>query len=350
MEDLTGKQFGKWKVLQRDTNKYKTRNIRWICECECGTIKSVLGKNLLNGESTSCGCSLKVDCTGRRYGKLTVLETLYNYKGNKRAVCKCLCECGNISYIKAAELPKRKTCGCSKEPVVGGKIKDITGQTFGKLTVLEIIPRYKNHEAYCKCICECGTEVMVRKTALVTGNTKSCGCISSPSLLGQRFGRLTVVEEVPSDTRQRKWKCLCDCGCYNTLTTHTLTSGHTLSCGCIRSNNVSTREQYISDYLKKQNIAYEKEYVFDDCRGKRGYPLRFDFYLPDYKTLIEYDGAQHYRPIDYFGGEEAFIRLKENDEVKNKYCIDNNLNLKRIPYTYSFQEIDNVINEIIQIP
>ena len=346
MEDLTEKQFGKWKVLQRDTNKYKTRDIRWICECECGTIKSVLGKYLLNGGSTSCGCSKKVDYTGRKYGKLTVLETLYNYNEYKRAVCKCLCECGNISYIKAAELPKRKTCGCS----VKQKVKNITGQIFGRLTVLETIPRYKSQEVYCKCICECGSEIMVRKNDLISGNTKSCGCISRPSLLGKRFGQLTVIEEVPSDKRQRMWRCLCDCGYYNTLTTHTLTSGHTLSCGCIRSNNVSTREQYISDYLKKQNIAYEKEYSFDDCCGTSGYPLRFDFYLPDYKTLIEYDGAQHYKPIDYFGGEDAFARLKENDNIKDKYCANKNLNLKRIPYTYSFQEIDATINEIIQIP
>ena len=62
-----------------------------------------------------------------------VLETLYDYNGYKRATYKCVCDCGNIAYVKSAEIYKRKTCGCN---YIDAR-KDYSGQKFGKLTVLE---------------------------------------------------------------------------------------------------------------------------------------------------------------------------------------------------------------------
>ena len=99
VEDLTGKQFGLWTVLYRDNEKHNTRDIRWVCKCECGTVKSVLGKYLRNGKSISCGCNKRVDLTGKKFGKLTVLETLYDYNGYNRATYKCRCDCGEILYL-----------------------------------------------------------------------------------------------------------------------------------------------------------------------------------------------------------------------------------------------------------
>lgn len=254
MEDLTGKTFGKWLVICKDENtgQYNSRGSRWICKCECGTIKSVRTKYLIKGTSKSCGCAKKVDYTGRKFGKLTVVETLYNYNGKKRAVCKCVCECGNTVYINANALRARKTCGCSKESVVGGAIKDLTGNKYGKLTVLEMLPHYKNNETYCRCICECGNKIITRSNGLKTGNTTSCGCIHSPSLIGKRFGKLTVIKETLSEISQRKWECLCDCGCRTVVTSYVLNSGHTTSCGCARSDKVSLSEKHIANYLKKQ--------------------------------------------------------------------------------------------------
>lgn len=55
--DLTGKQFGRWTVLYRDTT---SKTVRWICRCECGTVRSVLRHNLKHPDpsrrSLSCGC------------------------------------------------------------------------------------------------------------------------------------------------------------------------------------------------------------------------------------------------------------------------------------------------------
>ena len=79
--DLTGQKFGRWTVLERDLSKKGTAY--WICECECGTKKSVCGSSLRGGVSSSCGCFKAensrtnngkfIDETGNKYGKLTVL-------------------------------------------------------------------------------------------------------------------------------------------------------------------------------------------------------------------------------------------------------------------------------------
>ena len=346
VEDLTGKRFGLWTVLYRDTEKYKTRDVRWVCKCECGTIKSVFGKYLRSGKSVSCGCSKKVDLTGQRFGKLTVLETLYDYNGYKRATYKCVCDCGNIVYVKSAEIYKRKTCGCN---YIDAR-KDYSGQKFGKLTVLEMLYNYKGNQTYCRCQCDCGNELITRANGLVTGNTSSCGCTHSPNLIGRKFGRLTVVEEVESHTPQRKWLCQCECGGTTEANSYILTSGHTQSCGCLRSESVSKFEVFISNLLNNNNVYYLREFGFDDCKGVGNKKLRFDFYLPEYNTLIEYDGEQHFKVIEYFGGEEKYNILKENDKIKNEYCKTHKINLVRIPYNLKENEVKNIIINIIQNP
>lgn len=346
VEDLTGKKFGYWTVLERDKEKHNTRDVRWICQCECGTIKSVLGKYLRNQKSISCGCSKKIDLTGQRFGKLLVLETLYNYDGRKRATYKCQCDCGNIIYVKSASIYKTFSCGCSRID----KRKDYTGQVFDLVTVQEMLYNYKNGSTYCRCICKCGKEFVTEAKALASGNTTSCGCKHSPPLAGRKFGRLNVIKEIESDKSQRKWLCECDCGNNVKVYSHQLLSGHTKSCGCLRSETVSSGEVLVANILSMNKIIFEKERTFDGCKGIGNKKLRFDFFLPEYNSIIEYDGPQHFKPVKYFGGEENFARQLENDKIKNSYCETNNINLIRIPYTYSIEEIEKTILDIIQNP
>ncbi len=87
----------------------------------------------------------------------------------------------------------------------------------------------------------------------------------------------------------------------------------------------------------ENNIIFQKEYSFSDCKSKNNRVLRFDFAIFDKDNklikLIEFDGEQHFKPIKYFGGEDYFEYIKENDTIKNNYCINNNIELLRIPYT-----------------
>lgn len=122
-----------------------------------------------------------------------------------------------------------------------------------------------------------------------------------------------------------------------------LLNGH----GCPRCNQ-SSGELAIEKWLIRHGIGYVAQKKFNDCCDRR--PLPFDFYLPAYNLIIEYDGRQHYEPDDYFGGEEAYKVRHKHDLIKDKYCKDHGINLLRIPYTITGdaigQTIHNKLNEL----
>lgn len=340
-----GDSFGKWTVLRedKDKSKYKSKGKRYICKCECGTERSVSKSSLLSGKSKSCGCAYNPpkDLTGQRFDKLLVIESIPNFEGTGKSAYRCLCDCGNETVIKSTSIYKTKSCGCIKYDKALSNI----GLKYWSLTVDNV--KFIEGATYAECTCDCGNKTTVRLDQLKSGNTTSCGCVKSPDLTGRRFHRLLVVKEIDSDAKQRKWACKCDCGCETILTTHTLMSGHTQSCGCIRSKKVSTWEIYIADILSSFNIEYEKEKMFNDCRNV--FPLRFDFYIPSLNMCIEYDGEQHNKSIEFWGGENALNKRIVNDEIKSQYCKVNNIQLLRIT-SKSKDEIKEIINNIIQNP
>jgi len=101
----------------------------------------------------------------------------------------------------------------------------------------------------------------------------------------------------------------------------------------------SKGEKIISEFLISNNISFESQYKFDECKNIRKLP--FDFYLYDNKICIEYDGIQHYKPIDVFGGEVEFQKTIFRDSIKNKFCEDNNILLFRISYD------DDILNKLL---
>ena len=80
--------------------------------------------------------------------------------------------------------------------------------------------------------------------------------------------------------------------------------------------------------------------------------LRFDFAVfcekGSLRNLIEYDGKQHFEPIEFFGGIESYNQLKVNDDKKEKYCKENNIKLIRIPY-YDKDNIETTLRTNLQI-
>ena len=239
-----------------------------------------------------------------------------------------------------------------------GKRKDLTGNIYGELKVIEMLYNYQNkNRTYCRCI---GIndieykEYIIRQDALQSGATNSTkgACTGGVihDLTNQRFGMLVAL--YPTDKRASngcvRWHCKCDCGNETNPdpTMNNLTRHHTLSCGC-RKN--SKWELFIQSYLESINIDFIPQKVFSDCKNKNNTCyLYFDFYLPYYNMIVEYDGQQHFEPIKIWGGEEKLKRQQENDEIKNQYCKNNNINLVRIPYTKNKEEIIQIINDIIR--
>jgi very-short-patch-repair endonuclease len=104
-------------------------------------------------------------------------------------------------------------------------------------------------------------------------------------------------------------------------------ASHLWGRGCPKCNS-SKGELAVIEYLKSHNIDFETQKKFDDCRNKR--PLPFDFYVEKIGLLIEFDGVQHYKPVQHFGGEEALKKRQMRDKIKNKYAEENNYYLVRI--------------------
>jgi len=115
--------------------------------------------------------------------------------------------------------------------------------------------------------------------------------------------------------------------------------------GCPKCSNTSVGEDYVKLYLEENKIKYIPQHGFDTCRYVN--KLNFDFYLPEYNTCIEFDGIQHFKPIKGFGGEKGFLDGIKRDECKNKWCLENNVNLIRIKYD-QISKISEILNEELQ--
>lgn len=232
---------------------------------------------------------------------------------------------------------------------------DLTNQKFGRLTVIEKSPIRKSNRVTWRCRCECGNEVLVITNHLTSGHTRSCGCLHSEitsalhakDLTRQRFGKLVALEKVQSRNNNAYWKCQCDCGNICEVRANSLTTGHTTSCGCINSKG----EEAIAKWLLDNNINFERQKVFDDCRNPNtNCLLRFDFFINN-KLLLEYDGITHYQASGGWNTESAVKNMQFNDNVKNEWSLAHNLPLVRITYNhiYSMDQLNTTLQNIMSV-
>lgn len=247
--------------------------------------------------------------------------------------------------IGCSETTIRKFCIDNQ---IDGNVKNkIIGQVFEKsnLEVLELDlnPPFQSHETAYKCRCaKCGEVKTYRKTNIVEGP----GCHKCEGYLGgrgyrewevgQKFG---FIEILGRGERNGYVVGKCVCGTVREFALQNLKGrGHsrTISCGCKQQ---SAGEFKIATLLEENGVNFKTQYRIDDFSL---YSL-FDFAIFDDDNnlikLIEFDGEQHFEPVEHFGGEEKFLIQKERDERKNKYCEENNIPLLRIPY-WDYQRID----------
>lgn len=110
-------------------------------------------------------------------------------------------------------------------------------------------------------------------------------------------------------------------------------------------------EDAVEKFLINNNITYEQQTMYEKLSGIGGGKLSFDFFLPEHNLLIEYQGEQHGKPIDFGGrgfefAEKQFKTQQENDNLKREYAKQNNIKLLEIWY-YDFDRIDEILlNEL----
>lgn len=149
LDDLTGKRFGRLVVLEfGGYSDAKKKNTKWVCRCDCGNIVTRTRKALLNSINSGCDkCRhMRKDLTGKRFGRLTVQGEAY--RKNNTIYWECKCDCGNTTYLPTSSLTVGHTisCGCAKKKI------DLTGKRFGRWTVLGR-SKHNSRCWRCRCDC-----------------------------------------------------------------------------------------------------------------------------------------------------------------------------------------------------
>ena len=143
------------------------------------------------------------------------------------------------------------------------------------------------------------------------------------------------IESYVNSNKKIKHKCN-RCGNVYTVSPNQHLCSRESSCPVC---NESHGEKFIRNYLDKHNIKYESQKKFKDLKDKTY--LSYDFYLPDYNILIEYQGIQHYQAEDYFGGKKQFEKQQLHDKLKREYAKANEYKLLELKYTLDTQELVN---------
>lgn len=272
--------------------------------------------------------------SGQRFGSLLTLKPERTLEGKNGWLCQC--DCGNLKVIRTYDLEHKRSTSCGfKCPLryLHSKSQiDEAGNRYGRLTVLYRLPPKQKGRIIWHCKCDCGNETDVRGSDLRSKKVLSCGCLKREknselqfkNEIGNRYGKLTVVSLITKSPKAI-WKCKCDCGNYKEVLGIRLRNGNVKSCGCL----LSWPEEEINQFLKFKKVNFKRQYTFSDLYGDND-KLRFDFAIfkgDKLMGLIEYMGDQHYKAIEYWGGEKSFSLRQKYDKLKEEYCQKNKIPL-----------------------
>lgn len=296
IQDKAGQIIGNYKVLRLDDEKnknhYSGKHYNWLCECvKCKSIISIPSNMISLRTCKNCKIQEQLE-------KLQAIDT--------------------------------------------GRLK-VIGYAYSK-----------NKKRYWECLCSCGNKIILDTNSLMSGNTRSCGCLQKEhsreigkrlltvDMLNKVFGDWAVIEQAerPPDKKREGayWKLRCNlCGEEKILAGTDIRRRKYMLCST--KNQHSSNENYFARFLSANHIHFVQEKTFEHLTGVSGGQLRYDFYIDDksapFKTpcLIEIQGAQHYRAVDFYGGEQGFQQRLLHDKEKRDYALAHNIPLFIIPDT-----------------
>lgn len=152
-----------------------------------------------------------------------------------------------------------------------GAFINIIGKKFGTYTVLKRVVKSNDKNTYFKCKCECGKELVICSQHLRYGKAKTCRtCFESKhNLIGQRFGKLVVLQDGGLNNHKKpkkQWLCKCDCGKEVMVTTHHLIDGYSKSCGCSIKFKDRSTAAFNSLYSSYRSSASSRNLKFELTR------------------------------------------------------------------------------------
>lgn len=272
--------------------------------------------------------------------------------------------CPRHSYKGVSEMEwhhfMRAKKGC---PYCTGRYKtteDFRSEVAAITTTVEVLGEYKSARSKIECRCKsCGHEWAPEARSLLYGQgCPECGERSrhdKKRKTQQEFEEeLSVVApniKVMGEYRGTHKIIECACTIHNRTWKSYPANLLNKSAGCPAcaqermENFISNGERRIAKHLDELGVTYITQQTFDDCVYRR--PLKFDFYLPEYNTIIEYDGQQHYEWVPFwYETEEEFFDLQARDRYKDTYCEQKGIEMLRIPYTKD-DHLEEIIDECI---
>lgn len=211
---------------------------------------------------------------------------------------------------------------------------NLIGKTFGRLFVVEYVGNNKwgNPKYLCVCNCENKKEVVVLSGHLVSGVTKSCGCLArevssivhskKDEIIGKTFGKLIVLS-LHGKSKSGNNVYLCQCSCSNKkdvfVDGSSLLLKRIISCGCSSESSIASE---LKTYCHKKYSAIQEYSEFvnpeTDCS------LPFDIYIPKYSIFCEVQGIQHYKFVKHWHKtKENFEYQQWRDSIKKEYAEQN---------------------------
>lgn len=295
---LAGRRFGRWIVLDNYIVDRK-HEYSWLCHCDCGTERYVLERSLLYGGSQSCGCMTRENRT----------------KANSH---------------------------------------ELTGMTFGELTVLErATERSKSGLIQWRCRCSCGAEYLVAGTKLVTGRATHCPSrkahrelrkYKSADIAGQKFHRLTALQ--PTGERNKKgnviWLCRCDCGKEVEYSYNELMYSSVQSCGCQKKEKDAQLSEHLTHVGGTSiNLIKSNKLPVNNTTGNKGvylvkgkYQARIVFqkkpyYLGNYSNIkAAIEARKEAEEVLFKGTAEYYERWKARADGNPQWEAENPVDIR----------------------
>jgi hypothetical protein len=297
---------------------------------------------------------------GQRFGRLTVLDNFIEFKntqGKTERKWLCRCDCGTEHYFleRSVFYGEVLSCGCLRlERAKEKTTLNLTGKTFGDLTVLEQVDeRSPQGGIQWRCRCSCGAEYIVAGTLLVTGRRTHCPDrkvhrdqlkYKTGDITGRKFNRLTAL--YPTTIRDNKgsviWHCRCDCGNEVDFSYNDLKYADLRSCGCQKIEN----DQKLHDNLThvagtSVDIIKSKKLPTDNTTGYKGVYLikgkyaakivfqKKQYYLGTYSNIEDAAKARREGEILLFEGTaEYYARWQKRADEDPEWAKANPVSIQ----------------------
>lgn len=348
--------------------KYKNAKTPILCRHKCGHEWYISPTNILQGKGCpKCKKKLKYTLDDAKQmfenkGLILLANEYIDANTKMPFICKKHKDKG-IQLKTLSSVINRDTLGCkycgyeeSKRKQIDLNLYDEMRECFKKNGLLLLDTEYKgvNHKYKCSCLKNPEHGVFYKGYDDVKYSNQGCPRCSYEQLIN--FHRYDVeyykniieskgyifinVEYNHRDNGGTKIYYICPKHKEHGVQVQHVSKIYTQGCSYCSSSN---GEKIIEKYLNENNIEYIPQFKFKELKGVGGAMLSYDFFIPLYNYLIEFQGIQHEKAIDIFGGEKQLKTQKEHDSRKRKYAFENGYELIEIWYT-DIDKIDEILD------